>query len=94
MHSVFDIAWYTLARYMVDVQLTDEGTFEKQYPDGKVCVCKCCGKAFVRTADQNHRQYYGESDCERKRARERTQRKRNKDKITEQQQLAKEKKGS
>ena len=94
VHSIFDIAWYTLARYMVDVQLTDEGTLEKQYPDGKVCVCKCCGKAFVRTADQNRRQYCGDPDCERKRARERTQRKRDKDKIAEQQKLAKKKNGN
>lgn len=94
VHSIFDIAWYTLVRYMVDVQLTDEGTLEKQYPDGKVCVCKSCGKAFVRTADQNRRQYCGESDCECKRTRERAQRKRNKDKIAEQQQLTKEKKGT
>ena len=79
---------------MVDVQLPDVGTLEKQYPDGKVCVCECCGKAFVRTTDQNRRQYCGEPDCERKRARERMQRKRNKDKITEQQQLAKENKGN
>lgn len=70
VHSIFDIAWYTLARYLVDVQLTDEETLEKQYPDGKVCVCKCCGNAFVRTADQNRRQYCGEPYCERKRARE------------------------
>lgn len=92
VHSVFDIAWYTLARYMVDVQLTDEGTVEVRRSDGKVCVCKCCGKAFVRTADQNRRQYCGEADCERKRARERTQRKRDKDRILEQQEQARKKK--
>ena len=92
IHSVFDIAWYTLARYMVDVQLTDEGTSERQYSEGKICVCKCCGKAFVRTADQNRRQYCGEPKCERKRQRERTQRKRDKDRILEQQELAREKK--
>ena len=85
VHSVFDIAWYTLARYMVDVQLTDEGTVERQYSEGKVCVCKCCGKAFVRTADQNRRKYCGEPKCERKRQRERTQRKREKDKVAKQQ---------
>ncbi len=94
VHSVFDIAWYTLARYMVDVQLTDEGTAEWQYSEGKVCVCRCCGKAFARTADQNRRQYCGEPDCERKRARERTQRKREKDKIAEQQELADKKRKS
>ena len=55
VRSIFDIAWYTLARYMVDVQLTDEGTIEKDHPEGKVCVCKCCGKAFVRPAEQNRR---------------------------------------
>ena len=91
IHSVFDIAWYTLAHYMVDVQLTDEGTSERQYSEGKVCVCKCCGRAFVRTADQNRRQYCGDPECERKRQRERTQRKREKDKILEQQERAREK---
>lgn len=92
VHSIFDIAWYTLARYMVDVQLTDEGTTETQYSDGKVCVCKCCGKAFVRTADQNRRQYCGDPECERKRARERTKRKREKDKIEASKKAAKNKK--
>ncbi len=91
VHSIFDIAWYTLARYMVDVQLADEGITEKRYSNGKVCVCKCCGKAFVRTADQNRRQYCGDPACERKRARERTQRKREKDKIEEQKISKKEK---
>ena len=84
VHSVFDIAWYTLARYMVDVQLTDEGTNEKHYSNAKVCVCKCCGKAFLRPAKQNRRQYCGEQDCDRKRVRERVQRKREKDKVEEQ----------
>ena len=84
VHSVFDIAWYTLARYMVDVQLSDEGTVEQIHRDGKVCVCKCCGKAFVRPAKQNRRQYCGEPDCERKRTRERVQRKRKKDKVEKQ----------
>lgn len=85
VRSIFDIAWYTLARYMVDVQLTDEGTVEKHYPDAKVCVCKCCGKAFARTAEQNRRQYCGDPDCERKRARERSKRRREKDKLETQQ---------
>lgn len=89
VHSVFDIAWYTLARYMVDVQLTDEGTNEKHYSNAKVCVCKCCGKAFIRPAKQNRRQYCGEPYCDRKRVRERVQRKREKDKVEEQQVLQK-----
>ena len=84
VHSVFEIAWYTLARYMVDVQLTDEGTNERHYSEAKVCVCKCCGKAFIRPAKQNRRQYCGEQDCDRKRTRERVQRKRKKDKVEKQ----------
>lgn len=90
VRSIFDIAWFTLARYMVDVQLTDEGTIEKRDPDAKVCVCKCCGKAFAHPAAQNRRQYCGEPDCERKRARERMKRMREKAKIKERQ---KQKKG-
>ena len=85
VHSVFDIAWYTLARYMVDVQLTDEGTNERRYSEAKVCVCKCCGKAFIRPAKQNRRQYCGEPDCDRKRTRERVRHKREKDKVHHQQ---------
>ena len=85
VRSIFDIAWYTLSRYMVDVQLTDEGTIEKHYSDAKVCVCKCCGKAFVRTANRNRQQYCDDPDCERKRIRERVRRKREKDKIETQQ---------
>ena len=81
VHSVFDIAWYTLARYLVDVQLTDEGTKERKYSNSIVCVCKCCGKAFVRSTNENRKQYCGDPECNRKRARERTQRKRNKDKV-------------
>lgn len=81
VHSIFDIAWYTLARYMADVQLVDEGTNEIANPDGKVCVCKCCGRAFVRRSDQNRKMYCGDPDCERKRSTMRTRRKREKDKI-------------
>ena len=81
VHSVFDIAWYTLARYMADVKLVDDGTKEIASPDGKVCVCKCCGRAFVRRADQNRKMYCGNPDCERKRSTMRTRRKREKDKI-------------
>ena len=81
VHSVFDIAWYTLARYMADVKLVDDGTKEIASPDGKVCVCKCCGRAFVRRADQNRKLYCGEPECERKRNTMRTRRKREKDKI-------------
>ena len=91
VHSVFDIAWYTLARYMVDVQLTDEGTNEKHYSNAKVCVCKCCGKAFLRLAKQNRRQYCGEQDCDRKRVRERVQRKRERDKVERQRTMKTEK---
>ena len=94
IHSVFDITWYTPARYMVDVQLTDEGTTERQYSEGKFCVCKCCGKAFVRTADQNCRQYCGGPKCERKGQRELAQRKREKDKIEKQKENTKEKRKS
>ena len=85
VHSIFDIAWYTLARYMVDVQLTDEGTVERQYFDGIVCVCKCCGKAFVRYSNENRRQYCGDSECARKRARERQKRSRENNKVKTQQ---------
>lgn len=85
VHSVFDIAWYTLARYMVDVQLTDEGTNERRYSKAKVCVCKCCGKAFIRPAKQNRRRYCGEPNCERKRTRERVRHKREKNKVHHQQ---------
>ena len=92
VRSIFDIAWYTLARYMVDVQLTDEGTIEKDHPEGKVCVCKCCGKAFVRPAEQNRRQYCGDPDCEHKRVRERMKRMRERTKVAKQQILKKESK--
>ena len=92
VHSVFDIAWYTLARYMVDVQLTDKGTNERRYSEAKVCVCKCCGKAFIRPAKQNRRQYCGEPDCDRKRVRERVKRKRKRDKVESQRTMITEKK--
>ena len=85
VRSIFDIAWFTLARYMVDVQLTDEGTIERYYPNAKVCVCKCCGKAFARPAEQNRRQYCGDPDCDLKRVRERMKCMREKAKIKEQQ---------
>lgn len=81
VHSIFDIAWYTLARYMADVQLVDEGTNEIANPEGKVCVCKCCGKAFIRRPDQNRKLYCGEPECERKRSTMRTRQKRERDKV-------------
>ncbi|MBP3222796.1 MAG: hypothetical protein J6M18_02585 [Actinomycetaceae bacterium] len=81
VHSIFDIAWYTLARYMADVQLVEEGTKELASPDGKVCVCRGCGRAFVRMPDQNRKLYCGDPECERMRSTMRTRRKRERDKL-------------
>ena len=68
-----------------DIVWTDEGTVERQYFDGIVCVCKCCGKAFVRYSNENRRQYCGDSECARKRARERQKRSRENNKVKTQQ---------
>lgn len=88
IHSVFDIAWYTLARLLADVRLTDEGSVERRYTEANVGVCKCCGRAFMRTGKQNRKEYCGKPDCQKRRQRERVQKKRRNDKLKAQQEKA------
>lgn len=81
VQSVFDIAWYTLARLLVDVRLTDEGSMERHFNTATVGVCKCCGHAFVKSGKQNRKEYCGRPECQKERQRERARRKRQKDRL-------------
>ena len=88
IHSVFDIAWYTLARLLVDIRLTDTGAVERRFSEANVGVCKCCGRAFAKDWNHNRKEYCGQPDCQKKRQRERAQKKRQKDKLRAQQEKA------
>lgn len=64
INSVFDVAWYTMARMIVDIKLTDAGVGQraKSY-EPKVCICKVCGCSFVKTAEQASKLYCGNPEC-------------------------------
>lgn len=89
IHSVFDVAWYTMACMIVDIKLTDEGVRQrtKSY-EPKVCICRGCGRSFVKTAEQARKLCCGDPECERRRTSERVRRKRKNDKLQEQQEKA------
>ena len=65
VNSVFDIAWYTLARMLSeDPALLDKGK-EKERPEGIMMCCRHCGDFIMR---RNSRQEYcDKQECQRAR---------------------------
>ena len=67
VNSVFEIAWYTLARMMSeDVSPEEKGT-EEERPEGVMICCRNCGQFFIR---RNNRQEFCDlPECQKARNR-------------------------
>ncbi len=63
VHSVFDIAWYTLARMIVDFGPPEEGGTGVDTSEGTLVTCLHCGEAFIRRS--NRQQYCNKKECKR-----------------------------
>jgi len=63
VHSVFDIAWYTLARMIVDFGPPEEAGQRNEKYDGTLTTCPICGTAFIRR--NNRHTYCGDPQCKK-----------------------------
>lgn len=63
VHSVFDIAWYTLARMIVDFGPPEEGGQTRDLKEGILITCLHCGEAFIR--DNNRQLYCKKDECQK-----------------------------
>ena len=63
VHSVFDIAWYTLAMMITDFGPLEDGGRERDLSDGTLVTCPNCGEAFIRR--NNRQQYCMKEECQK-----------------------------
>ena len=63
--SVFDIAWYTLARMLSEEPPLDEKGKPQERPEGIMVCCYHCGRFFVHKA--KHQQYCDRPECQKAR---------------------------
>ena len=63
INSVFDIAWYTLARMLSEQPEPEQMGKEAERPEGIMICCKNCGRFIIRTAKQQ--QYCNSKECQK-----------------------------
>ncbi len=62
VHSIFDIAWYTFARMVVDDAPTERKTASAKEYTGVVAVCINCGRYFYRK--RGNQMYCRRKECQ------------------------------
>jgi hypothetical protein len=88
IHSVFDIAWYTLAKKISELPLPDYKEKEEEYDSCDkpvILICPICGNAFVRVGKANRKIYCGSPECNKRRRAQNTRNCRKRQKIAEMQ---------
>lgn len=63
--SVFDIAWYTLARMLSEDPPLEQKGFTEQRPEGIMIRCHNCGRFFIRS--KRSQQYCDLPECQKAR---------------------------
>lgn len=63
VNSVFDIAWYTLARMITDFGPLEDGGRVRDLTEGTLITCPHCGEAFIRR--NNRQQYCMKKECQK-----------------------------
>ena len=63
VNSVFDIAWYTLARMLSEQPEPEQVGKVHDRPEGIMVCCKNCGHFIIRTA--KHQQYCNNKECQK-----------------------------
>jgi len=84
IHSVFDIAWYTLAKKISEMPLPEYKPQEEEYDSCEnpvILICPICGNAFVRVGKANRKIYCGSSECNKRRRAQNTRNCRKRQKI-------------
>ena len=84
IHSVFDIAWFTLAKKICeDARPKVKQTLSKLDPreNPVMLTCPICGKAFVRKGKGHRRIYCDDRECQKRRAANNTQNTRRRQKL-------------
>ena len=79
VHSVFDIAWYSLARMIVDFGPPEDAGQKKIKREGTLTTCPICGEAFIRR--NNRHTYCDNIECKRAYDAQRAQKSRDKLKL-------------
>ncbi len=86
IHSVFDIAWFTLAKKICEdplpklkKKLAELGSDERPV----ILTCPICGRAFVRKGKANRKTYCGSPECNKRRRTQNTRNCRRRQKIVE-----------
>ena len=65
VNSVFEIAWYVLARMMSEDPAPEDFGKEDERPEGIMICCHHCGRFFIRNV--KHQQYCDRPDCQKAR---------------------------
>ena len=84
VHSVFDIAWFTLAKKLCEDPLPKLKNKLAELDSGErpvILTCPICGRAFVRKGKGSRRIYCGTRECENRRKANNTQNTRRRQKI-------------
>ena len=63
--SVFDIAWYTLARMISEDPALENRGNEESRPEGIMICCRNCGKFIIRKS--NRQEYCDAEECQKAR---------------------------
>ena len=79
VHSVFDIAWYTLARMIVDFGPPEEAGKRNERYNGTLTTCPICGTAFIRR--NNRHTYCDDPQCKKTYDAQRAKKSRDKRKL-------------
>lgn len=88
IHSVFDIAWHTLARKICEdpmPRLKQKMSELDRDERPVVLTCPICGRAFVRKGKANRKTYCGSPECNKHRLAQNTRNCRKRKKIAEMQ---------
>ena len=84
VHSVFDIAWFTLARKICEDARPKVKQALANLDPGEnpvILTCPICGRAFVRKGKGHRRIYCGDRECEKRRGANNTQNTRRRQKL-------------
>lgn len=65
INSVFDIAWYTLARMISEDPALENRQREETRPEGIMICCRHCGKFLIRRS--NRQEFCDSEECQRAR---------------------------
>ena len=88
IHSVFDIAWHTLARKICEdpmPRLKQKMSELDRDERPVVLTCPICGRAFVRKGKANRKTYCGNPECNKRRLAQNTRNCRKRKKVAEMQ---------